>query len=462
MPDPSDIQPTRVRRLNDRPPREGGRYVLYWMQASQRTRGNHALEHAVDRANDAGLPLVCCFGLTDGYPEANARHYHFMVEGLRDVAANLRKRGIVFACDKGEPPEVAAKWAANAAVVVTDMGYVRPCRRWRITASEAIDCELVQIESGVVVPVEEASDKREYAARTLRPKIHRLWDAYLIPLESRKLKKSSLGLKLAGDSDVTDPARLVAALDVDQSVGRSPVFDGGEDAAGDVLGRFLGGKLDGYAEHRNEPANDRHSYMSMYLHFGQISPLELALKVREAIGGDDRKSYLEELIIRRELAKNFVWYAPDVYDKYDCLPDWAKKTLADHRDDDRPTTYTRKQLEDAETRDGYWNAAMDQMRLTGFMHNYMRMYWGKKILEWCNTPEYAYETLLYLNDKYFLDGRDPNSYSNVAWVFGLHDRPWTERPVFGKVRYMNQKGLDRKFDMPRYVAQIDRLRAEHG
>ena len=458
---PDEIPPARVRRLNDRPPRDGGRHVLYWMQASQRTRCNHALEHAIDRANEAGLPLLCCFGLTDGYPEANARHYHFMIEGLRDVAANLRKRGIAFVVDKGRPSAVALKYAKDAAVVVTDMGYVRPCRQWRAEVAKEVDCELVRVESGVVVPVEEASDKREYAARTLRPKIHKLWDRYLVPLRPRELKKSSLDSDLTGDLDVSKPAALVASLDVDRSVAASPTFAGGEEAAADLMGRFVEKKADGYAEHRNEPANDRHSYMSMYLHFGQIAPLDLALRVRDAVGGEDRKSYLEELIVRRELAKNFVWYEPD-YDDYKCLPDWAKKTLADHRDDERPASYTRRQLEDAKTEDTYWNAAMDQMRLTGFMHNYMRMYWGKKILEWCNTPEYAYDTLLYLNDKYFIDGRDPNSYSNVAWVFGLHDRPWTERPVFGKVRYMNQKGLDRKFDMPRYVAQVDRLRERHG
>ena len=456
------IQPTRIRRLNDAPPRDGGDHVLYWMQASQRTRCNHALEFAVERANGLGLPLLCCFGLADGYPEANARHYHFMVEGLRDVAANLEERGIKFVVDKGDPAEVAVKHAERAAAVVTDMGYVRPCREWRAGAAKGVDCELTQVESGVVVPVETASDKREFAARTLRPKIHKLWEEYLVPLEPRELEKTSLDFKVKGDLDVADPAKLVASLDVDHTVGRSPLFDGGEDAAAGLVKRLLGEKLDGYADQRNEPSNDRHSYMSMYLHFGQVSPLDLALQVRDSKGGDDVKSYLEELIIRRELSKNFVWYAPDVYDRYDCLPDWAKKTLAEHRDDDRPTTYTRQQLEDARTKDEYWNAAMDQMRLTGFMHNYMRMYWGKKVLEWCDTPEYAYDTLLYLNNKYFIDGRDPNSYGNVAWVFGLHDRPWTERPVFGKIRYMNQKGLDRKFDMRAYVRQIDRLRREHG
>ncbi len=319
----------------------------------------------------------------------------------------------------------------------------------------------MQVESGVVVPVETASNKREYAARTLRPKIHKRWDDFLTPVEPRDVKNKSLDWSPKQTLDVSDPAKLLESLDINHDVPPSPLFEGGEEAAGDLVKRFLKDKLDGYADGRNEPSRDKHSYMSMYLHFGQISPLELALAVKEAKLGEDTKSYLEELIVRRELAKNFVWFEPD-YDQYQCLPDWAKKTLAEHRDDERPTIYTRKQLEAADTDDPYWNAAMWQMKLTGFMHNYMRMYWGKKVLEWCNTPEYAYDTLLYLNNKFFVDGRDPNSYSNVGWIFGLHDRPWTERDVFGKIRYMNRKGLDRKFDMGAYVAQIDQLREEHG
>ena len=199
--------------------------------------------------------------------------------------------------------------------------------------------------------------------------------------------------------------------------------------------------------------------MSPYLHFGQISPLDLALAVKESNApAADRDAYLEELIVRRELAKNFVWHSRGDYDSYKTLPDWAQQTLAEHRDDDRPHRYTRPQLEAGQTHDEYWNAAMREMRETGFMANYLRMYWGKKILEWCNTPEYAYQTTLYLNDKYFIDGRDPNSYSNVGWVYGLHDRPWTERPVFGKIRYMNKNGLDRKFDMARYVKFVAGLK----
>ena len=168
---------------------------------------------------------------------------------------------------------------------------------------------------------------------------------------------------------------------------------------------------------------------------------------------EDKQAFLEELIVRRELAVNFVYFESD-YDSYKCLPGWAKETLKAHGDDPRPHRYTRDQMEHAETHDAAWNAAMAEMRITGYMHNYMRMYWGKKILEWTNTPQYAYTTALYLNNKYFIDGRDPNSYANVGWLFGLHDRPWKERPVFGKVRFMSEDGLKRKFDIAAYIQRI--------
>ncbi|MEM7806879.1 MAG: deoxyribodipyrimidine photo-lyase, partial [Planctomycetota bacterium] len=432
------------------------KWVLYWMQAAQRTRCNHALEFAIERANELSLPVVCCFGLTDDYPEANARHYAFMLQGLRDVDKNLSDRGIAFVCDKGSPSDVAVKWSEDAAEVVVDMGYLRPCRKWRDEAADALDVRLTQVETGVVVPVEEVSDKREYAARTIRTKLHKKWDDYFVGLDERKVKHVCDGRLASGELDVSKPETLLESLRVDCDVPPSSHFEGGEDEAKRRLDAFLKDKLDGYADGRNEPSADKHSHMSMYLHFGQIAALEVALAVKQTKANDDTDSYLEELIVRRELGKNYVWFEPE-YDSYDALPDWAKKTLDEHRDDDRPSRYTRDELEQAETHDPYWNAAMRQLRKTGFMHNYMRMYWGKKVLEWCNTPEYAYETLLYLNNRWLIDGRDPNSYSNVAWVFGLHDRPWTERSIFGKIRYMNDKGLERKFDMQAYIRQVDAL-----
>lgn len=247
-------------------------------------------------------------------------------------------------------------------------------------------------------------------------------------------------------------------LPLDQSVGPVLYFRGGWSEAQRRLGRFLSDHLAGYREQRNEPAARASSTLSPYLHFGQIAPVEIALAARSATNGadDDRSAFLEELIVRRELAINFVHYEAD-YDSYRSLPDWAQNTLADHRNDKRSPCYSHHQLEAAETHDPYWNAAMQEMRLTGYMQSYMRMYWGKKILEWSETPEDAYRTMLALNNRYFLDGRDANSFANVAWCFGLHDRPWPERPIFGKVRYMNATGLHRKFDMVAYLALIDEL-----
>lgn len=203
--------------------------------------------------------------------------------------------------------------------------------------------------------------------------------------------------------------------------------------------------------------------MSKYLHFGQISPVYIALEIQDANASrKNTDSYLEELIVRRELPINFVYYTPD-YDSFSCLPGWARDTLKEHEDDQHEYVYARQQLEDAETHDEYWNAAMREMRYTGYMHNYMRMYWGKKILEWSNTPEYAFRTALYLNNKYFLDGRDSNSFANVAWIFGVHDRGWTERQVYGKVRYMSAGGLERKAKPQKYVEKVNGLvrKADH-
>ncbi len=439
------LQEERVGTLNDKEMRDGD-YVLYWMQRSQRSEYNHALEYAAAWANELGKPLLVGFGLMDDYPDANERHYRFMLEGLQDVEGALQKRGIPFVLHKGRPDEVALALGARASLVVCDRSYLRPQRAWRERVAAEAGCRVVQVESDVVVPVELASDKKEYAARTLRPKLRKHVQRFLVELPEVKLKKPSLGLKESVKGlELNDVDALLRTMKLDRSVGSvSQFFEGGTGRAKERLDGFLGERFGDYAAHRNQPQTSDVSHMSKYLHFGQISPVYVALRIREANASETNiETYLEELIVRRELPMNFVYYEPD-YDAYKCLPDWAKKTLAEHRDDERRYVYTRGQLENAETHDPYWNAAMREMRATGYMHNYMRMYWGKKILEWTNTPEYAHQTTLYLNNKYFLDGRDANSFANVAWVFGQHDRPWRERAVFGKVRYMSAEGLKRK------------------
>ncbi|HSA80844.1 MAG TPA: deoxyribodipyrimidine photo-lyase [Geminicoccaceae bacterium] len=451
------IRDARIRQLNDRQPTAGD-YVLYWMQQSQRAAGNPALECAISAANRHRLPVLVGFGLTDAYPEANRRHYAFMLQGLQEVERALRQRGIGFVIRRGEPAGVAIDLAARAALVVCDRGYLRHQKQWRAAVARASPCRVVQVEGDVVVPVEEASDRHEVAARTLRPKLNRLWDDYLTGLDETAVERDAKTLRLKSDVDLADVEQALDRLDLDGSVAPVRRFRGGTSAARERLGSFLEGGLAGYAAGRSEPGAFQCSQLSPYLHFGQISPVEIALEVRAAAAGkaDDRSSYLEELIVRRELSMNFVNFN-ERYDRYDCLPDWAQDTLSAHRADRREHTYSIQQLERDDTHDRYWNAAMSEMIHTGYMHNYMRMYWAKKILEWSPTPEDAFATTLRLNNKYFLDGRDANSYANVAWTFGLHDRPWPERPVFGKVRYMNAKGLERKFDMKSYLYAVDRL-----
>ena len=426
------------------------------MQQSQRADDNHALEYAVQQANRLGQGVLVVFGLMDDYPEANLRHYTFMLEGLQETRRTLARRGIKMVIQKGAPAEVALKLGRNASVIVCDCGYLRHQKSWRDQVAQQAACRVVQVESDVIVPLRVVSDKAEYAARTIRPKIHRHLADYLIDFRPTTAKKSSLNLNVKG-LDIENIDAVLQKLKLDRGV--PPVthfFKGGSLRARQIFKNFVHRRLANYVDNRNQPQTDDISHMSPYLHFGQISPLYLALQINRVDSGLQaaRDSFLEELIVRRELAMNFAHYAP-YYDSYKCLPNWARQTLAEHQKDARDYVYTRRQLENAQTHDEYWNAAMREMRYTGFMHNYMRMYWGKKILEWSKTPEHAFRTTLAINNKYFLDGRDPNSYTGVAWVYGVHDRAWFERPIFGKIRYMAASGLERKCDIKGYVKKVD-------
>ncbi len=450
------IASERIAPLNDRAvkPRD---YVLYWMQQSQRPAWNDALDFAAERANKLRQPLLVAFGLTDDYPDANARHYRFMLQGLRETQAALETRGIRMVVQRGSPERVALDLARHASLVVCDRGYLRHQRQWRDAVADGAGVQVVEVEADAVVPVEVASDKLESAARTLRPKIERQLDRFLVKPRAVSLRKDSLHLQPPG-IDLGDVDAALASLKIDRTVPPSPLFTGGPLQAEKLLRRFITRKLPRYDAHRNQPQTDDVSYMSMYLHFGQISPVRVALAVRGAEAGDNSAAFLEELIVRRELAFNFVWHCPQ-YDTFDCLPAWAKATLQQHQRDKRPHRYSPAQLDAAATHDPYWNAAMNEMKHTGYMHNHMRMYWGKKILEWSRTPQQAYAAALALNNRYFLDGRDPASYANVAWLFGMHDRPWPQRPIFGTVRSMTASGLKRKCDIEAYVAKVNRLTA---
>lgn len=458
------VEPERLRELNcPEHDHAAGTYVLYWCSEAQRVDQNPALEYAIHRANELGQSVLVVFGLCEAFPEATARTTHFMLQGLADLKRRLADRGLKFLAVHGHPPEVALRYAEAASLLVCDMAYLREQRKWREQVADEAPCPVLQVETEVIVPVELASDKAEYAARTIRPRLHRHFQKFCRRLAPVTPVKASLrmGFPDEGEVDLDDPVGVVKQLKCDRSVPPVPLFKGGESEARRVWQAFLKEKFDHYEGHRNQPQTSDVSHMSKYLHYGHISPVTLALEARDAATGatEDKDSFIEELFVRRELAFNFVYFTPD-YDAMSCLPDWARATIADHAADQREYLYSARKLDAAETHDPYWNAAMREMKHTGYMHNYMRMYWGKKIYEWSASAEEAFATTLALNNKYFYDGRDPNSFTGVAWCYGKHDRPWTERPVFGKLRYMNAKGLERKAKPGKYVEKVDRLVAE--
>ena len=447
------IETERIKFLNNKKEKNGD-YILYWMQSSQRTEYNHALEHSIIKANSLKKPLLVFFGLTEKFPNANLRNFSFMFEGLYEVEKSLRDKGIRFVLWKESPETGAAEMAKDASVVIVDKGYQKIERHWRDFVAKNIDCPLIEVETNTVVPVEEVSKKEEYSAATIRPKIKKILDQYMVPL--RPINPIIPSLSMDVDSLEIDFDSLIKSLNIDRSVNVAPDLFGGTSEAKSNLDIFIKKKLDRYDDLRNNPNLDYLSNMSPYLHFGQVSPIYIALKIAQT-ESPGKEPYLEELVVRRELSMNYVYYN-NHYDSFLGLPDWCKKTLESHEKDSREYIYSIKDFENANTHDPYWNAAQKEMIYTGKMHGYMRMYWGKKVIEWSKSPKDAYEILIYLNDKYELDGRDANGYTGVAWCFGKHDRPWVERKIFGNVRYMNDKGLKRKFDADAYAKRINDYR----
>ena len=447
------IQDERIISLNDEKVTDG-EYVLYWMQAAQRSEYNHALEYAIRKANELKLPVLVFFGITDKFPQANQRHYYFMLEGLKVTQKALCARGIKLVVRIQSPEDEVVELTKNAALVVVDSGQLRIQRQWRQNAARKIVCPFYEVETNLIVPIEEATDKENFSAGTLRPRITKQFDKYLVPLKQTNPKKDSLNLKIKSVG-IDEIDKVLSKLDIDTSIGKVESFHGGTDVAKRLLNDFIKNKLDKFETLRNNPCEEYSSKMSPYLHFGQISALYIALEVKKT-KSPGKEAFLEELIVRRELSHNFVYYN-DKYDTFACLPDWATKTLAEHEGDKREYVYSKEQFENAQTHDPYWNAAQKEMVITGKMHGYMRMYWGKKILEWSRNPQTGFKIALELNNKYELDGRDANAFAGVAWCFGKHDRAWGERPVFGKIRYMNAAGLKRKFNPDAYVEKINKL-----
>lgn len=431
--------------------------MLYWMQAAQRAGCNHALWYAATEADRLGLPLVVLFVLAD-YPSATAPHYRWMLAGLRETAATLRDAGIGFRLRRGEPLGLVAEAAKDAALMVVD----RSPARWSVSVKAALAAHtgvaVLEVDGESVIPEAVASPKQEWSARTLRLKIEGAVASYAArPLPPVPVpRRSAARVHVSGDEAAE--STLFSAYDIPQKAAypgdRSPdqafTCKPGETAGKSRLESFMQNRLDRYDDDRNDPLKEGSSGLSPYLHFGMLSPLAV-IAAAHAQGGPGYPAFAEQLVVRRELCRNFVRYRLLDYDTWEGLPAWSRAALESAAADRRAYLYTRQQFEVAATHDPYWNAAQEQLVRAGTIHNYMRMYWGKMILAWSAAPKEAFATALYLNDRYALDGRDPNGWAGVAWCFGLHDRPWPARPVFSTVRSMVSAGLRRKFDADAYA-----------
>jgi deoxyribodipyrimidine photo-lyase len=418
----------RVLKLNDAPAREGAKHVLYWARMNRRVEWNHALAYAVELANERNLPVLFYEG---EYRGTNDRLQKFIEEGGADTAARTRKLGIGYVFDSSDA-------LPDAAAVVTDDHPI-------LAKPPEIDVACFAVDSSCIVPMSRF-DKREYAAYTIRPKIRRLLDGYMQPLVLPRVKKKW----------IRPPGLHTTARGIDLTIPPSTTFHGGHAQARKRLDDFLEHNLRRYASFKKEPSAKATSNLSPYLHFGHISSLEVALAVRDYAAEHKliADEFLEELIVRRELAFNYARFTKNLA-SFDNLPDWARKTLHEHARDKRAYAYSRDEFIAAQTHDSLWNATQKEMLTRGKIHGYYRMYWGKKILEWSRTPEEAVETMVHIHDVWALDGRDPCTYANILWCLGLHDRPWPERPIFGKVRYMSYEGMRRKTEVDAYVREMN-------
>lgn len=441
-----------------------GRCVVYWMQRVQRALDNPALDVAVEVANALQQPVVIFFAPVPFYPYANSRHYAFLAQGIPDIADHARKRGIGFVL-RTYPEHSLVKFCdeVKASLVVGDENPLREPRRWRELAAKKLKVPLWTVDADVIVP-SKLLEKEQYAARIIRPRLQQRLQQFL-PLagnSSAKVEWQKPGwLHALPDDGSIDLFRAWAGFD--RSVKPVDLFRGGTSEALRLLDDFVEHKLAYYPENHGKPEIDGTSRLSPYLHFGHIGPYTVMRAVQESKAPQAAKDdYTNQFVTWRELAINFVYFNPR-YDSIESAPDWAHKTLAAHAADPRSVVYTREQFERAQTHDDLWNAAQLQMLHAGWMHNYMRMYWAKKILEWSPSPAVAYQTALYLNDKYFLDGRDPDGYAGVAWaIAGKFDRPWFDRPIFGTVRWMSGDAARKKFDAEQYIQQMYDLAGKAG
>ncbi|ADR17953.1 deoxyribodipyrimidine photo-lyase [Calditerrivibrio nitroreducens] len=426
-----------------------GDYILYWMQGAFRVEYNHSLEFAKYLALSKDLPLKVLVVVDFNYKDANYRHFKFFIDGILELIDKFKDLKISFHVKIGSFKEIVPQYSKNADTLITDKAYIKWLKDVRNEIYNKNDITIYEVDTNLMVPVQAASPKCEYGAYTIRPKIHKLKEKFLNDFVVFDYKGRSYEVEndLNG-LNIDDKLKSVHYL--------KPVdFIGGESKADKLLRDFLNEKYLFFAEKRGDPSLDVESNLSFYLHFGFISPIKI---LKEAIKIDtDPKNYetlFEQLVVRRELAHNFTYYCDNISDLFSFLPNWAVKTVIEHKDDIRKYLYKLEDLENFKTHDKFWNAAQYELIHKGKIHNYMRMYWGKKVIEWTESFEDAYKILIYLNDKYALDGRDPNGYAGIAWCFGMHDRAFQERKIFGKVRYMSENGLKQKFDMDGYLSRV--------
>lgn len=468
------VKPERIRTLTSHRYVSGP--VLYWMSRDIRAKDNWALLYAQELARTHKVPLLVLYNLAPGFLGGTLRQHTFKLEALQSVEQELVHKGIPFFIRTGAHTEkdiVSFVEEKKVGAVVTDFSPLRLPRSWVEYVRRHISVPLYGVDAHNIVPCWVASDKQEFGAYTLRPKLYKLLPEYLEDFPPL--------IKHAYPYDGAVPSIDWDALLADTSLDRSvlPVahFKGDHASAQKALTRFLEEVLPRYGDKRNDPNEDAQSNLSPYLHYGVLAPQRIALSVLAHVDApiekvlanarnkakvdlkkkldliDHAGAYLEELIVRRELSDNFCFYN-EQYDSVEGFPEWAKKSHEAHKSDTREYVYTRAVFEKAQTHDPLWNAAQQEMLQTGKMHGYMRMYWAKKILEWTDSPEEAMKIAIYLNDKYELDGRDPNGYAGIAWsIGGVHDRAWFVRPVFGQIRYMNANGCKAKFDTDAYITR---------
>ncbi len=441
-------------------PNADGKCVVYWMQRAQRAFDNPALDVAVTATNELRRPLVVFLAPVPFYPKANDRHFSFLADGIADIAEGLAPRRIGFVF-RSYPDHSLLKFCSevNPCLVIGDENPLRETEHWRASAARDLRVPFWTVDADVVVP-SKLLEKEHYGARTIRPRLHQLLPQFLQSSDNPPAHVSWTapgGLRAqswGGD--------FTRNWTIDRDIAPVRSWQGGSKEGMRRLKAFADTRLRVYADHRSRPEMDGTSQLSPYLHFGHLGPHTVALAIKAAeVPAVAKQAFLEQLIVRRELAVNFVRFNP-LYDSMECLEPWADRSFAQHASDRRPVLYSEDQLENAETHDPLWNAAQKQLSLTGWMHNYLRMYWAKKILEWSPSISLAYQRTIWLNDRYQLDGRDPNGYAGIAWaIVGKHDRPWFERPIFGHVRYMSLASTGRKFDSKRYIQYVNQLERSH-